>query len=98
MAGRTDRWNGATLRRGQALMELAVGMFAMALLVSTLVVFTKYIVRSLEIQNHLRGRSHGVADKIELEGFAADRVFGTRNLHVKEPFQHIDHNVPSRIQ
>ncbi len=66
-------------------MERAVGMFTLALLVSALVVFAHYIVRSLEIQNHIRGNSHGVADKFGLEGFVADTVFGSRNLHIKEP-------------
>ena len=51
MTGRT--------RRGQALMELAVGMFTLAFLVSALVVFAQYIVRSLEIENHLRGSPAG---------------------------------------
>ena len=85
---------GRTERRGQALMELAVGMFTLALLVSALVVFTQYIARSLDIQNHLRGSSHGVADKIELEGFAADTVFGSRNLHIKEPFGNVNRAIP----
>jgi len=80
-------------RRGQALFELAVGLFALAFLVSALVTFAHYIVRSLEIQNHLRGNARGVGDKIELEGFAADRVFGIRNLHIKEPFDTIDRTI-----
>ena len=75
-------------------MELAVGMFTLAFLVSALVVFTHYIVRSLDIQNHLRGSSHGVADKIELEGFAADTVFGSRNLHIKEPYGNVNRAIP----
>ena len=41
-------------RRGQALMELAVGMFTLALLLSAIFVFVRYIARSLEIENHLR--------------------------------------------
>lgn len=86
MTGRT--------RRGQALMELAVGMFTLAFLVSALVVFAQFIVRSLEIENHLRGNSHGVADKVELDGFAAERVFGTRNLHIKEPYGNVSRVIP----
>lgn len=76
--------------KGQALMELAVGLFTLTFVVSAAVVFTLYIVRSLDIENHLRGNSHGVADKIELDGFAADKVFGSRNLHIKEPYASTD--------
>ena len=41
--------------KGQALMELAVGMFALALVVSALCVFATYIAKSLRVQNSLRG-------------------------------------------
>jgi len=83
----------AHTKRGQALMELAVGLFALAFLVSALVTFALYIVRSLEIQNHLRGNARGVSDKIELKGFAADQVFGVRNLHIREPFGNTDRTI-----
>ena len=73
-------------RRGQALMELAVGMFTLALLLSAILVFTRFIARSLEIQNHLRSSGQATyADKIELEDFAANEIFGFRNLHILEP-------------
>ena len=42
------------LRNGQALMELAVGMFALALVVSALCAFATYVTRSLKMQNSLR--------------------------------------------
>ena len=42
-------------RSGQALMELAVGMFTLALVVSALVAFAMYIVKSLAAQNLNRG-------------------------------------------
>lgn len=73
-------------KRGQALLELACGMFTLALLIGLLTIFARYIVRSLEIQNHLRGANRGVSDKIELDAFAAESIFGSRNLHIKEPF------------
>ena len=78
------------MRRGQALTELAVGLLALVIVVLSLVVFAHYIVRSLEIENSLRGRPKGVADKIELEkvdvsGFASEKIFGTKVLHIKEP-------------
>ena len=72
--------------RGQALMELAVGMFTLALLLSAVVVFVHYIVRSLEIQNHLRSPGQATyADKIKLDDFAEKEVFGSSVLHIMEP-------------
>lgn len=42
-------------RRGQALIELIVGIFTLALLVSAFAAFAVYIVESLEAQNLNRG-------------------------------------------
>ena len=73
-------------RRGQALMELAVGMFTIALLLSASFFFVKYIVRSLEIENHLRSSGQATfSDSIKLDDFAANEVFGLKNLHIMEP-------------
>ena len=67
-------------------MELAVGMFTLALLLSALFVFVRYIARSLEIENHLRSSGQATyADKIKLDDFAADSVFGSKVLHIMEP-------------
>ena len=67
-------------------MELAVGMFTLALLLSVIFAFTHFIARSLEIQNHLRSSGQATyADKVELDDFAAEKVFGSRNLHIMEP-------------
>ena len=41
-------------RRGQALMELAVGMFAIALVAGCLCVFAVFMAKSLRVQNSLR--------------------------------------------
>ena len=41
-------------RRGQALMELAVGMFALSLVVSALCAFAIFMAKSLRVQNSLR--------------------------------------------
>ncbi len=90
MTGRTET---NPPRRGQALMELAIGMFAIAILLSAIVTFALYIVRSLEIENHLRGHSRGVADKIELNDFAAEHVFGVRSLHISEPLGPRDNTI-----
>ena len=67
-------------------MELAVGMLTLAILVSALCAFVVFIAKSLEIQNHLRSPGQATyAAKVELDAFVADRVFGTRNLHIMEP-------------
>lgn len=42
-------------KAGQALMELAVGMFTLTLVVSALVAFATYIAKSLAAQNLNRG-------------------------------------------
>ena len=70
-------------RRGQALMELAVGMFALALVVSALCVFAVYIAKSLRLQNELRvgGKK---TDSVEVPSFAARHVFGEETLKVSE--------------
>lgn len=73
------------IRLGQALMELAVGMFALALVVSALCVFVRYIAKSLSMENHIRCGSAIIAAQIELDDFAAKNVFGSEVLHIKEP-------------
>ena len=81
-------------KAGQALMELAVGMFTIALLLSASFFFVKYIVRSLEIQNHLRKPGQGTyADSIKLDDFAANEVFGLKNLHIMEPRGETDRSI-----
>ena len=44
-------------RSGQALMELTVGMFALALVVGALCAFAIFMANSLEVQNSLRSSS-----------------------------------------
>ena len=76
-------------------MELAVGMFTLALLLSVIFAFTHYIARSLEIQNHLRSSGQATyADKIKLDDFAVEKVFGSRNLHIMEPRGTTDRSIP----
>ena len=67
-------------------MELAVGMFTLALLVSASFFFVRYIVRSLEIENHIRkpGQATYKAE-VQLDDFAASKVFGSEKLHIAEP-------------
>ena len=81
-------------RRGQALMELVVGMFTLALLLSASFYFIRYIVRSLEIENHLRKPGQGTyADSIKLDDFAVNEVFGLKNLHIMEPRGETDRTI-----
>jgi len=70
---------------GQALIELALGMFAIALLVSAFFYVVRYMTKSLKIQNQMRSPTPVYADSIELDDFAAREVFGMRNLHINEP-------------
>ena len=75
-------------------MELAVGMFTTALLLSASFFFVKYIARSLEIQNHLRTPGQATyADSIKLDDFAANEVFGMKNLHIMEPRGETDRTI-----
>ena len=92
---------GATsARRGQALAELAVGMFVVSLVLAALFAFTRYILVSLEMQRTIRaeaGRAafgaHGAdesyssavrTDVITVSQMAADYIFGSRQVKIKE--------------
>lgn len=73
--------------RGQALMELVIGMFALALVVSALCGFAVYIAKSLRVQNELRqndGRTNSGSDSVEVGGFASRYVFGNEALRIEE--------------
>ena len=85
---------------GQAFMEMALGMLALALVLASLFGFTSYILSSLERQRDLRadaGRgaleagggdesysSKTAHDVVEVEQFAADYVFGSSEIEVQE--------------
>ena len=85
---------------GQAFVELALGMLALALVLSALFGFTAYILSSLKMQRHLRadaGRgalnsgggeesySSKIADDtVEVEPLAATYIFGSSEVEVKE--------------
>ena len=77
-------------RRGQALMELAVGLFALALVTSALCAFAVYIATSLKAQNDLRsGLGHGggsneKSDSVEVADFAEEHLFGRATLEIRE--------------
>jgi hypothetical protein len=83
--GQTLKIRGQTpTRRGQALMELAVGMFALALVVSALTGFAVYIAKSLRSQNSVRSSSKSSDATVEVEAFAAEWIFGREKLNVGE--------------
>ena len=75
-------------------MELAVGMFAIALVVTALCVFTRYIAKSLEMENHVRSHTATYAAKIDLDRFAVEKVFGAEVLHILEPHGTTDRSIP----
>ena len=79
-------------RRAQALVELAIGMFAAALVVSAITLFTVFIVRTLREQNSARGPSPEHAGPIEVDAFAAEYFVGAKTLVPKEKI-----NIPSNI-
>ena len=71
-------------KAGQALMELAVGMFALALVVSALCGFAIYIVKSLRVQNSLRSSAPPPSgEKVELGGIL-EQVTAHKYLIVEE--------------
>lgn len=71
-------------KRGQALMELVVGLFALALVLSALCGFAVYITKSLKIQNSLRVSSHSQQDEVEVSDFAAQYIFGSPTLRIQK--------------
>ena len=72
------------IKRGQALMELAVGMFALALVVSALAGFAVYIAKSLRSQNTVRSSFKSSDTTVEVDKFAAEWIFGKEKMDVRE--------------
>ncbi len=87
-------------RRGQAMIELAIGLFALVLVVSATIGFQEYIVASLEIQRTLRARVGNSAlisvgnteayvsakdsDSVQVEPIAAEYIFGQEIIKMEE--------------
>jgi hypothetical protein len=87
-------------RRGQAFMEMAMGMLALALVLSALFGFTMYILSSLDMQKDLRAEAGVDAleagggdeaysskvsrDVVEVEPLAAKYIFGSTEVEVRE--------------
>ena len=95
LAGGFGSW-----RRGQAFMELAMGMLALALVLAATFGFIEYILSSLEMQRSLRaeaGRNALVSsgtdgafvtakdtDTVTVEPMAAEYIFGSEKVEVRE--------------
>ena len=73
-------------RRGQAMTELAFGMFAFALVVSALTTFAVYIARSLRVQNSARGPAPERAEPVETGAFAAECCISHCHQRGPQPF------------
>jgi hypothetical protein len=71
-------------RRGQAFVELMLGMFAITLVTSALCVFAVYIARSLRVQNTARSSSPEYAEPVEAGEFAERFFTGTKTLTISE--------------
>lgn len=88
----------ASMRPGQAMIELALGMFALALVLAALFGFSTYILKSLDQQRTMR-REAGVSalngigtgylsssrhDAVEVDPLAAKYIFGSERVDVRE--------------
>ncbi len=73
----------STSRKGQALVEVAVGMLALALVVSVLCGFALYITKSLEIQNKLRVGGKR-CETVEVSDPMTTYLFGSGQLKASE--------------
>lgn len=71
-------------RRAQAMVELTLGMFALALVASALCFFAVYIARSLRVQNSTRGSCPETYDSVEVDDFAARYFVGDSSLEINE--------------
>ena len=71
-------------RRGQAMMELAIGMFAIALVAGCLCVFAVFIAKSLRVQNSLRSSAPMPSGEKVVFGDFLQRIVGRHWLVVEE--------------
>ena len=91
---------GTDARRGQALVETALGMFAFALVMAALCGYAHYIVASLDMRRTMRARAGTAAMASSLaqgtystasgsavlraDPLAAEYVFGSEDVVVRE--------------
>ncbi|MCR5414334.1 MAG: hypothetical protein K6F50_06365 [Kiritimatiellae bacterium] len=90
----------ATERRGQALVELAVGLLAVSLVLSGLFAFTRYIIAAMDNQRTIRAEAgvpalnaHGAdgayssavkSATVEVPEQAAETVFGATSVEIRD--------------
>lgn len=71
-------------RRAQALIELSIGMLAMAIVISALCLVSVYIAHSLKAQNSVRGSSSSYSESVDVDDFAARCFVGEKRLKINE--------------
>lgn len=87
-------------RRGQALYELTIGIFTLALVASAIFAFTEYIAKGLKIHRRLRAKagtramwsvsadgtfvSASSSESFNPDPLAAEQVFGKTTVNIKE--------------
>jgi len=81
-------------RRGQAVIELCLGLVAILTIVSALYYFARHMTKSLEVQNHLRQNGATYSARIKIEEDFAKEVFGRQNLDVNEPHGVVNRTIP----
>ncbi|MBR1921676.1 MAG: hypothetical protein IJ829_06710 [Kiritimatiellae bacterium] len=91
---------GTRVRRAQAFVEMALGLFATALVLAAVFGFSAYILRSLEMQSGLRadagrgalnagGGDESYSSKVdretvEVEPLAATYLFGSERVDLRD--------------
>lgn len=94
----TDRMPGS--RTAQAVVELALGLFAISLVLAALFAFLHYIVTSMDMSRDVRAKagraamtsqgsaesysSSSMSDTVVVSPMAAEYIFGSTQLEVKE--------------
>ena len=86
------------LRKGSAFIELAFGLFALALALASLFGFSAYIVKALAVEDEARrdagsgallasgngGQTVTTRDSLDVEPFAADYIFSSKSVPIVE--------------
>lgn len=88
------------MRRGQALYEMMMGLFVLALVASAIFAFTDYITTSLKLHRRLRAKAGTSAmwslgsdgtlstasgsKSFNPDPMAAEHVFGKTTVHIRE--------------
>lgn len=87
-----------TERSGQAMIEMAIGVFAMTLVLASLLTFAAYILKAMSVHRDLRAKVGRAAltsadgglvvrterESVEVEPFSADYAIGTERLRIQE--------------